>query len=62
LFETFADYQLLLGDSTDTLPAVGHTVPFIWDGSLPDLPNTIEEIVLRAEQAHRHQQAPMRPI
>jgi hypothetical protein len=34
------------------------TVPFIWDGSLSGLPCTIEEIVLRAEQAHRHRQAP----
>ena len=58
LFELFPDYQLLLCDSADTLIAVGHTVPFIWDGSLSDLPCTIEEIVLRAEQAHRHQQAP----
>ena len=58
LFEVFADYQLLLCDSADALLAVGHTVPFIWDGSLPDLPRTIEEIVLRAEQAHQRQQAP----
>ena len=58
LFDTFPDYQLLLCDSANRLIAVGHTVPLIWDGSLSDLPLTIEEIVLRAEQANRHQQAP----
>jgi hypothetical protein len=58
LFEMFPDCQLLLCDSADRLIAVGHTVPLIWDGSLSDLPSTIEEIVLRAEQVSRHQQAP----
>jgi hypothetical protein len=32
--------------------------PLIWDGSLSDLPSTIEEIVLRAEQVNQHPQAP----
>jgi hypothetical protein len=58
LFEMFPDYQLLLCDSADRLIAVGHTVPLIWNGSLPDLPTTIEDILLRAEQVQRHQQAP----
>lgn len=58
LFEMFPDYQLLLCDAAGTLIAVGHTVPLIWDGSVSDLPGTIEEILLRAEQAHRDQQAP----
>ena len=58
LFEMFPDYQLLLCDPADKLIAVGHTVPLIWDGSLSDLPPTIEEIVLRAEQTKRRQQAP----
>jgi hypothetical protein len=58
LFEMFPDYQLLLCDSADTLIAVGHTVPFIWDGELPNLPQSIEEIILRAEQAHRDHQPP----
>lgn len=58
LFEMFPDYQILLCDSSDTLIAGGHAVPFIWNGSVSDLPRTMEEIVLRAEQAYRHQQAP----
>lgn len=58
LFEAFAPFQLLLCDSTDNLVAVGHTVPLIWDGSLEDLPATIEEILARAEQAYVNRQPP----
>ena len=58
LFELFPDYQLLLCDAAGDLLAVGHTLPLIWDGSLSDLPTTMEAILLRAEQAHRQGQAP----
>lgn len=58
LFEMFPDYQLLLCDATDTLIAAGYTVPLVWDGSLADLPSTMEAILLRAEQAYRMQQIP----
>ncbi len=51
LFEAFADCQLLLCGPDDGLLAVGHTVPLFWDGSFPGLPATIEEIIVRAEQA-----------
>jgi hypothetical protein len=57
LFEMFPGYQLLLRDEAGTLIAVGHAVPLFWDGSLSDLPGTIEEILLRAEHAHRSRQA-----
>jgi hypothetical protein len=58
LFEVFAQYQLLLCDSSDNLIAVGHTVPLVWDGSVSNLPATIEEIIVRAEQDYLNQQAP----
>ena len=58
LFEIFAPYQLLFCDPDDTLVAVGHTVPLLWDGSEADLPATIDEIIIRAEQSHLHAQAP----
>ena len=38
LFETFAPCQLLLCHP-NTLVAVGHTVPLIWDGSPAGLPS-----------------------
>ncbi len=58
LFEIFPEYQLLLCDTAGGLVAVGHTLPLIWDGSLADLPTTMEEILMRAEAAHRLGQAP----
>jgi GNAT superfamily N-acetyltransferase len=58
LFEIFPEYQLLLCDAAGGLIAVGHTVPLIWDGSLSDLPTTMEEILLRAEEAQRQGQPP----
>ncbi len=58
LFELFPEYQLLLCNAAGELMAVGHTVPLIWDGSLADLPTSMEGILLRAEQSHRLGQAP----
>lgn len=58
LFDVFAQYQLLLCDSSDHLVAVGHTVPLLWDGSVPTLPTTIGEIIARAQQVYQHQQTP----
>ncbi len=58
LFETFAPYQLLFCDPAETVVAVGHLVPLVWSGQTPDLPVTIEDIILRAEQASVNGQAP----
>jgi len=58
LFEMFAPYQLLMCDPDGTLIAVGHTVPFLWDNTLADLPATIDDIISRAERAYQNAQAP----
>lgn len=58
LFNEFAQYQLLLCDSSDHLVAVGHTLPLLWDGTVPNLPKTIGEIIARAQQAYLHHQKP----
>jgi GNAT superfamily N-acetyltransferase len=58
LFEIFAPYQLLLWDDSDGLMAVGHSVPLVWDGSAADLPATIEEILIRAEQTAARRRTP----
>jgi hypothetical protein len=58
LFEIFAPYQLLLCNPDNSLIAVGHTVPLVWDGSAADLPSTIDEIIIRAERGHATSQAP----
>lgn len=56
LFDVFAQFQLLLCDSSDQLIAVGHIVPSLWDGNVSTLPRSIPEIVLRAQQAYLQQQ------
>jgi GNAT superfamily N-acetyltransferase len=45
LFDAFPEYQLLLLDPQGELLAVGHTVPFSWDGSPGGLPATIEDVL-----------------
>lgn len=51
LFDTFAGFQILFCDPADTLIALGHTIPFVWDGTLKDLPPTIDEVMERAMEA-----------
>ncbi len=58
LFEIFSEYQILLFDVNDNLMAVGHTVPLIWNGSITDLPQTIEEILVRGKEVYDKHKAP----
>jgi GNAT superfamily N-acetyltransferase len=58
LFDTFAGFQTLFCDPADTLIALGHTIPFVWDGTLEDLPPAIDEVMERAIDAHRERRAP----
>jgi GNAT superfamily N-acetyltransferase len=58
LFEMFPECQLLLLDPEGALMAVGHTVPLTWDGTIPDLPETIEGILGRAEDVRRRGEQP----
>jgi hypothetical protein len=58
LFGIFKPYQLLLCDAAGELLAVGHCVPLRWDGSLADLPATIEEILVRAKRSFELEQTP----
>lgn len=58
LFDVFADFQILLCDPHGTVVAAGHTVPFIWDGTLEDLPPTLDKIIERGLSAYRHGRKP----
>lgn len=58
LFNIFADFQVLLCNPTDLVIAVGHTIPFIWDGTIKDLPSTMNEIMDRAMMAYQSRQQP----
>lgn len=54
LFDEFAGYQILLCDPDGDLVALGHTVPFDWDGTANDLPPKLSGVLERALRA-RHQ-------
>ncbi len=58
LFDEFADYQILFCEPSDALISVGHTIPFVWDGTPGDLPSTIAELMERAIRAHRGHSTP----
>src|SRR5829696_7436494 len=58
LFDTFAGFQILFCDPANTLIALGHTIPFVWDGTLEDLPPTVDEVMVRAMDDHRERRTP----
>jgi GNAT superfamily N-acetyltransferase len=58
LFDTFADFQLILRDPDGIVVGLGHTVPFAWDGTTADLPPTLDEIIERALADRRSGRAP----
>lgn len=58
LFGIFADFQVLLCDSGDKVMAVGHTISFVWDGTIEDLPATMNEIMDRAMDGYQTRQLP----
>jgi len=58
LFSTFTDFQILFCDQTNKIIASGFTVPLIWDGTLQDIPSTIEDVLLRALDVVETQQRP----
>lgn len=53
LAETFPQFQLLLCDDSGAVIGVGHTIPIPWDGTLDDLPDGIDAIMVRGVEAQR---------
>jgi GNAT superfamily N-acetyltransferase len=58
LYDTFADFQVLLCDPSDEVIAFGHAVPFVWDGATEDLPPTLNEVIEQALDAYRRDRTP----
>ena len=58
LFDTFAGFLTLFCDPADTLIALGHTIPFVWDGTPEDLPDEIDRLMERATEAYRDRHTP----
>jgi hypothetical protein len=58
LFSDFADWQFAVCDSFDRVVGCGHSVPFVWDGTPADLPESVAEILERATRARVEQVRP----
>jgi hypothetical protein len=58
LFSDFADWQFAVCDSFDRVVGCGHSVPFVWDGTPADLPESVAEILERAVRARAEQVRP----
>ena len=59
LYSTFARFQVLLCDPADTVIAVGHTMPLVWDGTQADLPSGIDGVLERGVRDAEHSRTPM---
>jgi RimJ/RimL family protein N-acetyltransferase len=58
LFDEFAELQVLFCEPADTVVAVGHTIPFVWDGTPDDLPTKMAGLMDRGVGAHRNRETP----
>src|ERR671937_1899822 len=58
LFTTWADWQLLLIDGMGPTIAATHAVPLVWNGTVEDLPDSIADILRRAQADHDAGRAP----
>jgi hypothetical protein len=58
LFDYFAELQVLICEPADTVVAVGHTIPFVWDGSPDTLPPTMAGLMDRGVRARQNRETP----
>ena len=58
LFDEFTAFQIALLDPDGAVIAIGHTVPFVWDGTAEDLPPKLSGVLERGLEARRQRHAP----
>ena len=58
LFDEFSEHQILFCEPAETLIAVGLTVPFVWNGTIDDLPPKLAGLMEGAMDAHRNRSTP----
>ncbi|HEU4847085.1 MAG TPA: hypothetical protein VFT03_02710 [Rubrobacteraceae bacterium] len=58
LFDEFAELQILLCEPAGSVVAVGHTIPFVWDGSPDTLPPTMAGLMDRGVRDRRNSETP----
>jgi GNAT superfamily N-acetyltransferase len=58
LFTTFTDFQFVLCDEADTVIAAGHTIPMVWDGTVPGLPSGYDSVLEQGVRDHEQGRVP----
>src|SRR3712207_394432 len=58
LFDEFAGFQFAFVDPEGAVIAIGHTVPFVWDGTEEDLPLKLSGVLGRALEDRRRGREP----
>ncbi len=58
LFDEFAEFQIAFLDPGGAVIAIGHTVPFVWDGTADDLPPKLGGVLGRGLEALRNGHKP----
>jgi hypothetical protein len=58
LFDELAAFQIALLDPDGTVVAIGHTAPFVWDGTQDDLPPKLSKVLERALNARNRGHTP----
>lgn len=58
LFDTFVAFQILFLDPDSTVISIGLSLPFVWDGTLDDLPGTIGTVMDRAGEDRKSGRIP----
>ena len=58
LFDTFADFQVVVCEPDDVVIGFGHTVPFVWNGTVQDLPPMLDDMIERGLDDRRHARTP----
>jgi GNAT superfamily N-acetyltransferase len=53
LFDEFAGFQIAFAGPEDAVIAIGHTAPFVWDGTREDLPPKLSGVLGRALKDRR---------
>ena len=58
LFSTFAEFQFALCTEAGGVAAIGHTLPFVWDGTPEGLPDSLADLLERGIDNRKRRRPP----
>lgn len=58
LLDNFADFQFMLLDETETVIAMGNSIPIAWDGTVEGLPSGWDAVLRQGLQDHANGRTP----